>query len=258
MNPTIVPFSAWSQRAPKSVTRITRSDGVGIHYPGSNIPPLVASGDYTAVVNYLRGMQRFHMDTHYLTKGGGSNIAYRWLVDAQGRAWEGRGWGVAGGDQAGANSSSHGVQLIVTLTGRPTDPMIATTRWLIAEHDRRYGKGWVRPHQDIAGNPTGTTCAGPVVSPMVRAGVFDPYKHTPTPTPIEESPMLPPDVLIRDNSGRIILVNGVTGTGNHLPNPDAVTYAKGLYFVAGKALTDNTADAKAGQALIDNRLVVVR
>ena len=49
---------------------------------------------------------------------GWNDIAYSFLIGEDGRAYEGRGWGVSGAHTSGYNSVSHGISMIGTFTSR--------------------------------------------------------------------------------------------------------------------------------------------
>jgi hypothetical protein len=80
---------------------------------------------------------------------------------------------------------------------------------------------------------------------------------TPSPQPEEENMKVDNDFLIKHRDRGEFLVNGVTKLASHMPNPDTVAYAQGLYFFAGKVLEDHRADVDGGTALIDFRIVNV-
>jgi hypothetical protein len=252
---SILPRSAWGARPPKSVSRMSRSDGVSLHYPGTKLGASTALGDYTAVISFIKGVQNFHMDSNYLVVGGGSDVAYRFFVDYAGRVWEGRGWGVAGGDTKGANSTCHGIQLILNDGQEPSPAQVGATRALIREHDRRWGRGRIAGHRDWAGNPSGTTCPASVIARLIAADEFNPNRTISIPVQ-EEEVKRKPDSLIRLKSGAILRVNANDNSADHITHD--IPFVKGLYFLAGEELVDNTADANAGQKLVDTGVIWVR
>jgi len=164
----------WGAQPPKwNPGVVTNSQGVFIHYNGPAVSNNVLAGDYQAVRTFLQGIQRFHQNTQ-----GWPDIAYSWCVDSMGTIWELRGWDRAQAATLNWNWSSHSIFLPLGGNQAPTDAQIAGCQTVIAEHNRKYGNGFVRGHQDA---PNSTSCPGPVVLPMVRAGKFTPAA-TPTPT----------------------------------------------------------------------------
>ena len=141
------------------------SQGVHLHYNGPAVPSAVHAGDFESVKSFLRNTQNFHMNTR-----GWSDIAYSFFVDRVGRIWEGRGWGVVGGHTQGFNSTSHAIYFILGDGQVPTSEQVESARQLIAEHNRRYGAGYVRGHQQAPGNAT--SCPGESVMQLIRAGTF--------------------------------------------------------------------------------------
>lgn len=142
--------SAAGLRSPRSRTRISRSSGIYVHHtagPTSQTPAQI---------------QSFHMNTR-----GWVDIAYSWLVDHTGRITEGRGWGVQGAHTAGFNSTSHAVCYIGNTSVKAAPPVAkAAINTVIAEHNRRYGPGYVRPHNAVAA----TACPGTDLTAWVNRG----------------------------------------------------------------------------------------
>lgn len=159
--------SDWGAQPPRwNSGVVSQSQGVFIHYNGPAVNNAVLAGDYQAVRTFLQGIQRFHQQTQ-----NWPDIAYSWCVDAMGRIWELRGWGTAQAATLNWNWNSHSIFLPLGGNQAPTDTQIAACRTVIAEHNRRYGSGFVRGHQDA---PNSTSCPGPVLLPMVRSGKFNP------------------------------------------------------------------------------------
>lgn len=112
---------------------------------------------------WLRGIQRFHQETR-----GWSDVAYSWLVDADGTIYEGRGWTRVGAHTRGHNST--GVAVAYLGDGRQSVPPAALRAIVkVAEEaDRVFGRSLERlPHKAV-GN---TTCPGEVLAAWLAAGM---------------------------------------------------------------------------------------
>lgn len=149
--PTIVSRSEWGARPRKWLTPISRSQGMFVHH--------TVTGEGGAET--VRAVQNYHMDVK-----GWSDIAYSWLVTADGTIYEGRGWGVQGGHTEGYNSVSHAVSYVGNGDQNVTEAARASMNWVIAEHNRRYGNGFVQNHNDV----DNTGCPGSIISNWVDAG----------------------------------------------------------------------------------------
>jgi N-acetylmuramoyl-L-alanine amidase len=178
----IITRDQWGARPPKWREAISISKGVFIHYNGgSNLPANVVAGDFNAVCAHLRGVQSYHMNTQ-----GWPDIAYSFCVDSVGRIYELRGWGVAGAHTLGWNWDSHAIYLPLGGDQAPTDTQIAAANQVIAEHDRRFGAGFVKGHQQA---PNSTSCPGGPTMARILAGDFhatDPMPPPPPPDPDED------------------------------------------------------------------------
>ena len=93
----IISREEWGARAPRSRSTVSWGDRTEfiVHY---------SEGPTTQSV---RSIQNFHMDTR-----GWSDIGYNFLVDVQGRIYEGRGWLTVGAHAPGHNASGIGVCMI--------------------------------------------------------------------------------------------------------------------------------------------------
>ena len=98
----IISRSEWGARAPRSVQRVAASkrEAVMAHYSTGEELNVGKSG----VDDWLRSIQRYHMDTH-----GWSDIGYNYMIDRFGRVYEGRGWDVLGAHAANNNTPNIGV-----------------------------------------------------------------------------------------------------------------------------------------------------
>lgn len=135
---------------PAYVNRIYSSEGIYVHH---------SAGPESQTVKQI---QNYHK--HSL---GWSDIAYSFLVDNRGLIYVGRGWGVAGGHTYGYNSRSHAVCYIGN-TDEKDAPAAAkrAINTVILEHNRRYGAGYVRPHNAV----NQTSCPGKGLTAWVNAG----------------------------------------------------------------------------------------
>ena len=178
---------------------VSPSLGMFIHYNGGDpLPASVTSGDFESVCAHLRGIQDFHQGA----SRGWPDIAYSWCVDSMGRIYELRGWGTAGAHTMHWNWKSHAIYLPLGGDQAPTEEQIAACRTVIAEHNRRYGRGFIKGHQQA---PNQTSCPGPQVMARINAGDFDPDTH-PTetvPTPPGVDPKVKPVIMRRKTDGTI-------------------------------------------------------
>lgn len=169
---------------------VSPSMGVFIHYNGGNpLPAAVVSGDFQAVASHLRSVQNHHMDGN-----GWPDIAYSWCVDGMGRIWELRGWGVAGAHTLDWNWQSHAIYLPIGGDQSPTEAQIAGCRQVIAEHNRKFGAGFIKGHQQA----NSTSCPGGPTMALLRAGRFDPNIEQPEPEPEEEDEDMAKSVIVKD------------------------------------------------------------
>ncbi|MBT97245.1 MAG: hypothetical protein CL902_01285 [Dehalococcoidia bacterium] len=100
-----------------------------------------------------------HDRYHHVTRGWAGGLAYNWLVSADGRIWEGRGW-----NQGGATKGWNDKTVAVAYLGDsnvdwPVDAQ-AAMRVLLSEVFRRYGVGlWLKVHSDFKATDC---CGGPL------------------------------------------------------------------------------------------------
>lgn len=167
----------WGAQPPRWTTRLNRSEGMFVHYNGGPVSAGVLAGDFDAVAAFLRSTQGYHVNAN-----GWPDIAYSWAVDATGRVWELRGWGVVGAHTYGWNERSHAVFLPLGGDQAPTDAQVAAARTVIAAHDEQYGAGFVKGHQQA---PNSTSCPGGPTMARILAGDFQPR---PEPSPVPPSP----------------------------------------------------------------------
>ncbi|WP_246178596.1 N-acetylmuramoyl-L-alanine amidase [Actinomadura decatromicini] len=148
----IISRAEWGARAPRARSTVTwaeRSEFV-VHY---------SEGPTTQSV---RSIQDFHMDDR-----NWADIGYNFLVDVDGRVYEGRGWLVVGAHAPGHNTSGIGVCMI----GRDGDATPAAKRSIRAVYDeavRRAGRSLRKlGHRDVYS----TNCPGDQLYAWVRDGM---------------------------------------------------------------------------------------
>lgn len=217
MSLAILGRDAWGARPPKwNPGTANPSNGVFIHYNGAPVAGDVLAGDRESVALFLRQIQGFHMNTR-----GWPDIAYSFCVDAQGRCWELRGWNVAGAHTMDWNWKSHAIFLPLGGDQAPTEAQMATCRAVIAEHDRRYGKGFVRGHQEV----NQTSCPGGPTMSLIRAGRFNPSSGDvfvpPSPPGVDVTVNKP--VMMRDpRNGKVWLFYSNSPWRMHVKTPEHV------------------------------------
>ena len=148
----IISRSEWGARAPRARNTVTWSQRTEfiVHY--SEGPT-----DQT-----VRSIQDFHMNGR-----GWADIGYNFLVDVDGRIYEGRGWLVVGAHAPDHNTSGIGVCMI----GRNGDATAAakrSIRWLYDAAVRHAGRRLAMlGHRDVYA----TSCPGNELHAWVRAGM---------------------------------------------------------------------------------------
>lgn len=127
------------------IPRLPRSDGVVVHCTAGSQP---GSVDESRAA--LRRLEAFHRRRGWRAAG------YAWAFDDRGHVWMLRGWGrvqaQANQNPDGRGSLNHRSTGIVYLGSgeHPTPEALEAGAWLVAEHDRRYGAGWVIGHREVA------------------------------------------------------------------------------------------------------------
>ncbi|MFD7867155.1 N-acetylmuramoyl-L-alanine amidase [Streptomyces sp. NPDC059783] len=146
--------SQWGARPPKEVTRVDPSSRTGftVHY---------SAGPTSQTV---RQIQNYHMDSN-----GWSDIGYNFLVDHDGRIFEGRGWDVVGAHATGHNTTHIGA-CFIGYDGDATPRALSALRALYLEANRRTGrtleKTW---HSGLSGQST--QCPGSALRAWVQGGM---------------------------------------------------------------------------------------
>ncbi|ASU85945.1 peptidoglycan-binding domain-containing protein [Nocardiopsis gilva YIM 90087] len=170
----IISRASWGARSPRNrvTTTWNRRTEFFVHY---------ADGPTTQTP---RDIQRYHMG-----KQGWADIGYNFLVDAQGHAYEGRGWLTVGAHAVGHNTSGIGV-CFIGYDGDATAAARRTIRALYDEANRRAGRTLaMRGHRDV----NSTDCPGDQLYRWVRAGmpVNGSGGSTPPPTSETTAPRFP-------------------------------------------------------------------
>ncbi|HEX5568485.1 MAG TPA: LysM peptidoglycan-binding domain-containing protein [Streptomyces sp.] len=126
-------------------------------------------------VALAREVERLHIDGN-----GWAGVGYNWIIDQDGTAYEGRGWGRQGAHCPGHNVSGLAVLIAVGKGGKKaSDAALATARALYDEACERTGRTLAkRGHKD--GIPT--ECPGPDLYAWVQAGMPAPKGATPPAT----------------------------------------------------------------------------
>lgn len=148
----------WDARASRGVSQTTWAArrGFTVHYsagPTSQTP---------------RQIQNFHMNPPPSGRGW-SDVAYNFLVDRNGVAYEGRGWLGVGAHAAPHNTSHIGV-CFIGRDGDATPAAKATIRALYDEAVRRKGGNLTMTHHGgLSGNST--SCPGADLRSWVQSGM---------------------------------------------------------------------------------------
>ena len=149
----IISRAEWGARSPRNRQTVSWSQRTEfvVHY---------SEGPTTQTP---RSIQDFHMGP----SRGWSDIGYNFLVDVQGRIYEGRGWLVVGAHAPGHNTSGIGVCMI----GRDGDATVAakrSIRWLYDVACRHAGRPLKKlGHRDVYS----TSCPGDQLYAWVHAGM---------------------------------------------------------------------------------------
>lgn len=120
----------------------------------------VSKGDGPSIV---RAIQNYHMDER-----GWKDIAYSFLIDANGDTYEGRGYAIAGGHTKNHNSKSHGICLIGNYNvATPSVDMIDALVSMVAEGylAGKFPLAFTGGHRDADG--ASTTCPGQTLYDMI-------------------------------------------------------------------------------------------
>lgn len=195
----ILPRTEW-QTAAQPVTGPAFEPGLvrGLvwHWPGGYIDvdgpnDVLEPADTVAV---LRAMQN-----DYLTHRGYS-LGYSWCIDQMGACWEIRGttYRPASNGSVATNQSHVSCLLLIGKPeDGPSDAMVRSARELVAVLRERWPG---LPARTVHADLFQTTCCGPVLTPLARAGVFEPQ---PEEAEVADSYLfqLGPDVGLRGPGG---------------------------------------------------------
>ncbi len=115
---------------------------------------LVVHHTATYIKQHPRQVQAWHMQ-----KAGLADIAYHFVIDAKGEAFEGRAINARGAHTGGHNTGTVGVAILGHFElWRPTEAQIATLRRLIAHLKTAYALTHLAGHRDF--QPGVTECPG--------------------------------------------------------------------------------------------------
>src|SRR5262249_48824442 len=147
--PTLVTRTLAGLRPPlRSPISITHSPGVVLHCTAGRRP--VDDRDALAA---WRATQATHQQGN-----GWSDIGYSFGITPRGVILEGRGW-----DRRGAHTQGHNHCLGIVVQGKGLELTLeeqVAIDWLIAEHARRHGRGFVVGHRVFSPHKS---CPGPAV-----------------------------------------------------------------------------------------------
>lgn len=150
----IISRAEWGARAPKSVTRVSWSDRIGMAFHYSAGSP----------ASTPRDLQDYAMNNL-----GYSDTHYNFFVDRQGRAFEGRGWLVVGGHAKDQNRPWIGV-CFIGRDGDVTNAALNTMRDLWDEGNRLKGsKLRYAGHGQLPGQST--SCPGGRILNWIAMGI---------------------------------------------------------------------------------------
>jgi len=180
--PSIIPRAAWGARPPRGMYTPHAPNRITVHHTAT---PNVY-GDAAEVV---RAIQRYHMDER-----GFIDIGYHYLIDREGRIYEGRPEGVVGAHVAGQNTGNIGVTIIGNYEEADVTPasqaaLEALLAWLCYKHGIPVDA--IKGHRDYAP----TTCPGkylyarlPEIKESVRARLMGEYEKAAPTRPESRSP----------------------------------------------------------------------
>lgn len=139
---------------------------ITLHWPATSQP--IRGVEH--VMAALRSWQDYHMDDK-----GWSDIAYQEAYDQDGNTYILRGLDVQSGanGDTDANEENGALLLILAPGEHPSPAMMKAVRSGIARHRALFAKSrGVKGHSDVRPEPT--SCPGPIVLALIRAGDFEP------------------------------------------------------------------------------------
>lgn len=168
----VVTRAEWGARTPKYKTPFTPSFGTTVHWEGPGMPDFT----HAACASYVRGIQRFHMDSK-----GWADIAYTAVICPHGFVFQGR-WV---GNRTGANGTNVGnnTAYAVCYLGGEGDPFTADAKRayvdLLAWLDKEGGAG---PGRNCHRDWKATACPGTTICSWVKGGMGGVTAARPNPT----------------------------------------------------------------------------
>jgi hypothetical protein len=156
-NINIITRAEWGARPPKSTPKsiFIPSPKLYLHHAAGAILP----GDDSVSnldLQRIRSIQNFHMDSR-----GWNDIAYSFLMDADGYVFEGRGAGIQGGHTEGQNTVSHAICVMGNYDSQPVDSDLIPRLADLVNHGHERGwwpLGFTGGHRDAPG--AATSCPG--------------------------------------------------------------------------------------------------
>lgn len=145
----------WQKGAPYLVGDEERTEFF-VHYHGAAVRVQTGS-------SVPRTVEAIHL------ANGWSGVGYNFMVDMDGVAYEGRGWGRVGAHSPRHNRQGWGCYVAVGADQKPTEAALQTVRALYDEGCERTGRDLAKKgHRDARA----TACPGDVLYPWVVAGMF--------------------------------------------------------------------------------------
>ncbi len=149
-----IPRSSWAPDPPirKRLDRMERVTKITVHHEGSGVNTHTSRGD---VVADLCDIRRIHLD-----RMRAGDIGYHYIIDREGRIWEGRPVAYQGAHSGGiANVGNLGVMLLGNFDlQKPADRQLKVLRHFLANQMRVYTvpQSQVFTHQELRA----TRCPG--------------------------------------------------------------------------------------------------
>ncbi|XP_076449431.1 peptidoglycan-recognition protein SC2-like [Babylonia areolata] len=159
--PAIVPRTEWGAKSPKKTPDSMKEPAkfVVIHHSAGAV-----AENSTACIGQIKGFQDYHMkDKDW------NDIAYSFVVGEDGKAYEGRGWGVVGAHTKNYNSVAIGICFIGDFNTRePNAAAVSTAQQLIkmgVDHGHISATYTLKGHRDLGA----TDCPGDRLYELVKA-----------------------------------------------------------------------------------------
>ena len=172
MTVPVISRSAWGAKPWRTgVNRVPMSEKryFLVHYHGGPVRDQYG-------VEVPRNVEAIHL------ANGWSGVGYNFLVDLDGKVYEGRGWDGVGAQCPGRNRDGVGVYVAVGGDQKPTQ---AALRSVVALRDELKARSGRAPIVGYHGMWISTSCAGPVLIPWVKAGMpLEAVTPTPAPKPV--------------------------------------------------------------------------